>query len=530
MPRGRGPGVRRLGAGAARSVRSLVLGVTLCLAAGAAGCGTAPAVSGALGVEVPSLPAVSGPLPVSAQSYPFLASGHDVTPIDLAGSGYVEQEYVVSGPARVFRWPAPDTLQVAAAGDYTTRILVRRPADPARSSGRTRLEPLNTTSGHDLDGAWEIGHAGFMRAGDSYVGITVGPQTVASLRRFDPARYATLRIADPPSSAGSCATPTQIDSSGELGLAWDIMSQVGALVRSPSPSNPLRDLHPRVSTLTGWSQSASYDLTYLDAVARHETLPGGGPVFDGYLPGAGGFAGTPISRCAPLPPPGDPRARFDPPPGVAVEAVSTPTDFASAASFPRATDRPADSDAPDRRLRLYEIGGGSHLPADQGAFFPGDAELARGGFRPENRVAYPLSGFPLHVVLDAAFANLDAWVEQGVPPPRATRLTVADPAAWPPEATSDAVGNPVGGVRTTTADVPTATGTARGLRAPGSTEGAYAGYDVPFSPMYLRVLYPTHADYVGRVSADARALQVRRWLTADDAEDLVRQAEQAPVP
>ncbi|MCD2192034.1 hypothetical protein LQ327_01340 [Actinomycetospora endophytica] len=502
----------------------------LCLVAGTVGCGVTSPTGDGVGVEVPGLPAVSGPIPVSAQSYPFLASDHDVSPIDVAASGYVEQEYLVAGPARVFSWPASDTLRVAATGSYTTRILIRRPADPARFSGRVRVEPLNTTSGHDLDGAWEIGHAGFMHAGDAYVGITVGPQTISSLKRFDPARYASLQMADPQPDTSGCPTPHQIDPGGEPGLAWDVISQVGGLIRSTAPSNPLRDLRPRESTLTGWSQSGSYDLTYLGAVARHETLPGGGPVFDGYVPGAGGYAGTPISRCAPLPAPGDPRARFDPPPGVPVEVVSTPTDFASAASFPRATDRPDDSDTPDRRIRLYEIGGGSHLPADQGAFFPDDAELVRAGLRPENRVAYPLSRFPLHVVLDAAFANLDAWVDHGVPPPHATRLTVADPADWPPEATTDALGNPVGGVRTTASDVPTATFAPRGLKAPGSNQSAYAGYDITFSLQYLQVLYPGHGDYVTKVTADARELQARRWLTEDDAEDLIRAADRAPVP
>lgn len=495
-----------------------------------AGCADSPNPSAVLATEVPSLPAVSAPLPVSAQAYPFLASDHDTTPINLPAAGYEEREYVVSGSARVFAWPTLTTLSPTNSGRYVTRIVVRRPADPGRFSGRVRVEPLNPTSGHDLDSMWEIGHAGFMRSGDAYVGITVTPETIAALKHFDPIRYAPLEMrALQPNGAG-CRGGGRSDPAGERGLAWDVISQVGALVRSESPANPLRDLHPRTSTLTGWSQSASYDLTYLNAVARHVTLPGGGPIFESYLPGAGGYGGTSISRCTPLPPPGDPRVRFNPPPGVALAAVSTPTDFGSAASFPRATDRPDDSDTPERRVRLYEIGGGSHLPADQGAYFPNDAELPRAGFRPENRVAYQLSSFPLHDVLDAAFSNLDAWVQHNLPPPHATRLTVANPGAWPPQAATDPFDNPVGGVRTTVVDVPTATFVPRGLKAPGSDEAAYAGHDVPFSPQYLRVLYPTHDDYVAKVTAAARALQSQRWLTVADADERISDAQKAPLP
>jgi hypothetical protein len=464
-----------------------------------------------------------------------LASDHDTTPINLGQSGYVEQEYLVSGSANVYSWPDLDTLTVRASGPYTTRILVRRPADPARFSGSVRVEPLNPTSGHDLDAEWEIAHAGFMHAGDAYVGITVSPDTIATLKRFDPARYGGLSMRSPLPSAEHCRPFSgSRDTSDETGLAWDIISQVGRLLKTDSPANPLRDLHPHISVLTGWSQSGSYDMTYLDAIARHVQLPDGQPIFDGYLPGAGSYAGTPISQCAPWPPPGDPRARYNPPPGAPVVVVTTPTDFYSAVSFHRPTDRPADSDTPARRIRLYEIGGGSHLPGDQGWFFPNAAELARAGFAPEARTTYPLSAFPLHVVLDAAFANLDAWISHNTPPPHAERLTPSTPAAHAPTLpvgpTLDPFGNPVGGVRTPAVDVPTATYMPHGRKAPHSNNSDYAGYDIAFSPGYLQTLYPTHADYVQKVTADVQALQAGRWLTPADADAFIAQAQAASVP
>lgn len=518
-------------------VRAVALATLLAVLVALTGCGRprpadnrepAPA---AVGMEVPALPTVSGPLTVSPVSYPFLASDHDSTPIDPAARGYVEQEYLISGRANLYSWPNLDTLTVGATGLYTTRILIRRPADPARFSGSVRVEPLNPTSGHDLDAEWEIAHDGFMRAGDAYVGITVSPDTIAALKRFDPGRYATLSMRSPLPPANDCAArPGATVSSGEPGLAWDIISQVGRLLKTDSSANPLRDLHPKISVLTGWSQSGSYDLTYLDAIARHVHLPDGQPLFDGYLPGAGGYAGTRISQCATLPPAGDPRARYNPPPGVPVIVVSTPTDFDSAASFDRRTDRPADSDTPARRIRLYEIGGGCHLPGDQGWYFPSADELGRAGFAPEARTTYPLSAFPLHVVLDAAFASLDSWLSHNIAPPHASRLTPANLMAWPVLAAVDRFGNPVGGVRTTAVDVPTATYLPRGLKAPGSDNSDYAGYDIPFSPGYLKTLYPTHDDYVRKVRADVDQLRGAGWLTTYDADELINQAQTANVP
>ena len=483
-----------------------------------------------MGLTVPALPSVAAPIS-SPASYPFLASDHDTTPIDLRPNGYVEREYFVSGLANVYSWPDLDTLTPLAAGPYTTRILIRRPLDPARFSGNVRVEPLNPTAGHDLDAEWEIAHDGFMRAGDVYVGITVKPQALLALKQFDLARYGRLSLANPQPPSQRCAPyPDAAENDSEDGLAWDIISQVGRLIKTDAPDNPLRDLRVRTSDLTGWSQSGSYDVTYLNAIARHVQLPNGKAIFDGYLPGAGSYAATAINQCAPAIPAGDPRVRYNPPSGVPVVIVSTPTDFFTAASYDRPTDRPVDSDSATRRVRLYEIGGGCHLPADQGRYFPSNAELAQAGFAPENRTTYPLSSFPLHAVLDAAFANLDNWLLHATPPPHASRLTAEDPHTWPVRAARDEYGNPLGGVRTSAVDVPIATYVERGLKAPHSNNSAYAGYDIDFSPAYLALLYPTHQDYVDKVTADVRRLVDQRWLTPCDGAQLITQARGADVP
>jgi hypothetical protein len=52
------------------------------------------------------VPAVRGPIPVTHASWPFAAAAHAVTPRDLSKDGYVEEEYLVSGRANVYEWPA----------------------------------------------------------------------------------------------------------------------------------------------------------------------------------------------------------------------------------------------------------------------------------------------------------------------------------------------------------------------------------------------------------------------------------------
>jgi hypothetical protein len=153
-----------------------------------------------------------------------------------------------------------------------------------------------------------------MHSGDAHVGITVKPETITALKKFNLARYGRLSMVNPQPAALRCLPYSKSSNrDSEDGLAWDILSQVGRLIKTDSADNPLRDLHVRNSVLTGWSQGGYYYLTYLNAIARHVRMPDGSPTYDGYLPGAGSHAGTPINQCAPEVPAGDPRARSNPP-------------------------------------------------------------------------------------------------------------------------------------------------------------------------------------------------------------------------
>src|SRR5580698_9437460 len=80
-----------------------------------------------------AVPKIVGPIPSTADSYPFLGAGHTLNPIDFAKAGYVEEEFLLSGNANLYDWDADGNLSVKTEkAPYTTRILVRRPAQESR--------------------------------------------------------------------------------------------------------------------------------------------------------------------------------------------------------------------------------------------------------------------------------------------------------------------------------------------------------------------------------------------------------------
>lgn len=63
--------------------------------------------------------------------------------------GWVEEEFFVGGTARTYTTPAE------TEAPFTTRILVRRPTDPADFNGTVILDWNNVTLATDRDVAWQ---------------------------------------------------------------------------------------------------------------------------------------------------------------------------------------------------------------------------------------------------------------------------------------------------------------------------------------------------------------------------------------
>src|SRR5579863_8715129 len=242
---------------------------------------------------------LTGPIPVTADSYPFLSASRVFTPLDLKKAGYVEEEFIVSGTANVYDWAADGSLTVKTPNaPYSTRILVRRPADRARFSGHAIVELLNPARRFDWAMMSGYSRDSFIEHGDAWVGVTM-PGSVDALHKFNPARYPSVAFANPDPSetcaagrGGAAATSDQED-----GLKWDMLSQVAAALKNGA------GLNARYLYMT--SQGADV-LTYAAAIQTHANLENNKPVYDGFLVKTPGAVGR-IRRCAPAVPRGDPR-------------------------------------------------------------------------------------------------------------------------------------------------------------------------------------------------------------------------------
>ena len=128
--------------------------------------GGAPASPGGRPREHVPSPQVIGPVTGGLHHHPFTSS-----PVPLGLAGYTEQEFFVKGTATGYRqagtWGSDGrwTARPAETAPYETRILVRRPADPARFNGTVVVEWLNVSFTIDVDPDFLYTNQKLVRAG-----------------------------------------------------------------------------------------------------------------------------------------------------------------------------------------------------------------------------------------------------------------------------------------------------------------------------------------------------------------------------
>ena len=493
--------------GNARSAATLVLVLVATCAAAPAVAQDAPAVA---------RPDITGPIPVTPTSYPLMASNKLQTIVDLPGAGYVEEEFFVSGRANVYDWAADGSPAVKTPNaPYTTRIMLRRPADPQRFSGNVVVEIGNVGRGYDFSFTWGVSHDYFMENGDAWVAITYAPENVEALKKFDAARYSALSMANPTPNERCAAGPNVAVAPApmEEGLRWDLISQVGALLKNPSPGGPMAGFD--VQRVYGTSHGGEL-ATYIAIFHPRATLADNRPVYDGYIqhrhPGL-----TRLRQCGDRPAanhPGQVLRNV----GVPVIRVVSQTDVLGTHARRR-----EDSDAPGDRYRLYEVAGAPHADA---AFYPyiplvedevkagGDAFLAFWPFDTQCEPEISLLRVPIMThALDAAFANLTRWVRDGVPAPRAERVAVQNGGTPEARVVLDEFGNAVGGVRSPYLDVPVATYRTN-TGGPGLCRNLANKED--FDWARLEALYGSPGAYATKLSESVDRLVRERWLTESD--------------
>lgn len=451
-------------------------------------------------------------LPGSPTNRPFLAADHTAQPVDLAAADYVESELLVSGQASRYDWaPAGAAAAVTARGataPYTTRILLRRPQNVARFSGRVIVELLPAGDQHDSAPLWGMSWDYFTRHGDAWVGLTVQPAAAAALQKFDPVRYAGLSLASP-QPAGCQAEP---GSGADASLAWDVIAQAGALLRSSSKENPLLAYSPARIILAGFGQAGSEVMTWANALHGGVRLGDGAPIYDGFLDAAG-TAVAALGACAAPLPAGDARRGFvshD----VPFVAVMTQSDLAAALPLRR-----DDGDARGDVFRWYEIAGAAQS-GPYAAGLPAAADLAIAGLAPpeEDSCRETRSDFPLQLAFNAVWQQYEDLLVGAMPMNHEPRIDT-DPLGV---AMTDTQGNALGGWRLPQIEVPLAVyrgrGTPRAADVPSRVVCAVTGTMQPFDAARLKSLYRNRGEFLRRFNAAVdQALAARRLVKEDAA-------------
>ena len=472
------------------------------------------------------------PLPVTADSHPFNGARWQNKPIDLAKRGYVEKEYLLSGESNVYDWSPDGAFEttVLRSGDYTTRMLVRRPKNMDTWSGKVNVEVINMTAGYDWTAVWSALWERTIRDNDVYVGLTSKPNVLRGMKQFDPERYAELSWDNPlppeeqtcgrlPGDAGYDPNQSRLY---ENGLAWDMFTQTGRLLKSRSPENPLGARADQV-ILTGESQSANYLLTYYRFFTPSAELPSGRPVFDGYLAETQvGKAGVPINQCATPLAVGDSQRVF-PSRSVPWAGINSQWDYDGA----RRWNAPQDRNTASAKRVFWELAGSHHGWEWQYLYGDANAEdLIAAGFWDPATYAWSCGPnnpeVPLYMSEKALFVQLKRWIETGQSPTRGPRILhePVDPGdGFDDKTIYDGLDNAMGGIRYPMVEAPVASF--------GVGQYALSGdcpEIVPFDAGTLDALYPTRRNYLQQYDA-ATALLVRQgFVLKPDAAKLTATA------
>lgn len=443
--------------------------------------------------------------------------------------GYIVEEYLVGGSATSFEAAdSPDdgfwTVSPADEAAYRTRVVVRRPTDPAAFSGTVLVEWFNVSA---IEAAPDWGYTSeeIGREGHAYIGVSAQAQAIeggetildvdvdeadaaeagvdtdkSGLRNLDPERYGTLTH---PGDAYS----------------FDIFSQIGRLAVD-GPGALLGELDPEQVIAIGESQSAMFLTTLINAV--HPLAP----VFDGFLVHSRGATvpavdGSYVTSRATSETAGE----GDESPAVLVRTdLDVPVFIFEAETdltlLEYARARQDDTDL----VRTWEVAGTAHADAQTlRAVIGGPRDPAVGSILGCGSI----NTGPHKEVLQAGLHHLVRWVAGGPPPPEAPRLEMKDDDL---ALVRDPYGNALGGVRNPLVDVPHATLSGDPAPVEDETDGQFGicmlfGSTNPFSQDDLVDLYGTADAYLDQFQRSAADAVAEGFLLAPDADELIAEAE-----
>ncbi len=433
---------------------------------------------------------------------------------DLEDVGYQQSEYFLEGTASAYTnvselaadgvWEA----EPGAEAQYKTRIIVKRPIDPADFSGDVLVEWLNVTAGFETPPSWGTGQLEMRRGGAVWVGVSaqiVGIEGNPSgglplplyLKAVDPARY------------GSLVHPGD-------SFSYDIFSQVAQAIRNPEGIDPLDGLTAERLIAYGESQSAGRLVTYVNAI--HPLYN----AYDGYMIHSRGDGSSSLAQdpLVAIPTPDSVQIRTDL--NVPVMTFETETDVLL---LGYAAARQPDTDL----IRTWEVPGTAH--GDYYTFISGRDDtvgdpvfasvIEESSILGFINCEKPMNNGPHHYVFNTAVRALNAWVAGGEPPQASPRLELNDDGS---DYLYDDVGNVLGGIRTPYVDAPSAI--LRGDANLGNSFCFLFGTTSLFSAGQMASLYVDEAGFVAAVTESANSAVAAGFLLQEDADAIIAWAPQ----
>ncbi len=469
-------------------------------------------------------------LPETEDSYPFCGIRHVNKPVDLSAYGYTEEEYLLYGKSNLYSWAEGQRHAhvIMENCSYCTRILVRKPAEPSKFSGCAVVEIFNWARGYDRPiAAWGNSHEHIMKKGDAWIGVSSSSNVLRNLKRFDAERYGDAGFPNPRPEDTWYDVPQadtyhdfHTDPSTEDGLVFDMLSQLGMLLKERSSRNPLYERPADLVLLTGAMPGTLS--TYVSAVEPVSCAAGGKNLYDGFLIFMTGAPGN-VNQLEEKLKPQDPRCRFSA--DVPLMRLYTCGDMFGTGHHPdwAVLQRHADEDGPDSFFRSYELPGpnvflryvvSSEASAEDLARMGIDNRRA-GGRASERDAALSEHNsweFPTRYIINALMERLKEWCRGTVPP--ASRLLDVEGDYPDMSFSRDACGNVTGGVRTPFVDVPLYV-----LR--------YEAYAQPLPAEVLRSLYGDEEGYRRAFEASTDHCVSEGFLLKEDAETVKEEAGKA---
>lgn len=476
--------------------------------------------------SIVSLPVVEGPIETTESSHPFSSMAYCREPLDLATYGYTEEEYFLSGTANVYE-EAGESIQIKAAKlPYKNRIFIRKPINSENFSGRVFIDIYNASNGYDIEDVWRRSYRYYMENGDIYIGITSKPINVLSLKNFDYKRYHELNWASEEPAAQPATVNENMSIPGtEEGLFWDMLSQLGSLVRS-NKAPFLEDYSVDYLYLTGQSQSGMYLNTYVyyfHPFLKDEDKP----LFDGYLNVVGAGVMRSLNQEENENQPFAARPQKVREMDVPFIILSSQGDIELFKVFNPSGAALNDPGNPENKIRHYEVASSPHTDPVS-PLIPNNEEIKKTKNPPkilDGEYHYTVNDLQLSYYVNSSLEFLHEWAAKGIAPPAGRLLEKKEDG----EVVTDQHGNGLGGVRSPYADVPAATYFANAKAEKDQINqqvGNVNGSMEFFSKDKMKALYGDREGYLNRFKKAVEKQVAEKWLLPSDGKRMVAWAEE----